>query len=82
MSVARLVPLKAESYTVSGKLFKIAVFEMDNRFDIDGKPQTFVSKMTIQDTIEKSNYSVLQYRDVRTKRFDADTFSIDALNQP
>jgi hypothetical protein len=38
--------------------------------------------MTIQDTIEKSNYSVLQYREVRTKRFDADTFSIDALNRP
>lgn len=82
VSVARLVPLKAEFYTVSGKLFKTAAFEMDNRLDIDGKPQTFVSKMTIQDTIEKSNYSVLQYRDVRTKRFDADTFSIDALNRP
>ncbi|WP_323120439.1 outer membrane lipoprotein-sorting protein [Burkholderia alba] len=82
VSVARLVPLKAEFYTVSGKLFKTAAFEMDNRLDIDGKPQTFVSKMTIQDTIEKSNYSVLQYRDVRTKKFDADTFGIDALNRP
>lgn len=66
VSVSRLGPLKAEFYTVSGKLFKTAVFEMNNRLDIDGNAQAFVSKMSIQDTIEKSNYSLLQYSEVRT----------------
>ncbi|WP_202984866.1 outer membrane lipoprotein-sorting protein [Paraburkholderia sp. SG-MS1] len=82
VSVAHLVPLKAEFYTVSGKLFKTAVFEMNNRLDIDGKVQPFVSKMSIQDTIEKSNFSLLQYSEVRTKEFGADTFNLGSLNRP
>ena len=82
VSVSRLVPLKAEFYTVSGKIFKTAVFEMNNRLDIDGKPQMFVSKMSIQDTIEKSNYSLLQYSEVRTQQFGADTFNLGSLNRP
>lgn len=82
VSVSRLVPLKAEFYTVSGKVFKTAVFEMNNRLNIDGKAQTFVSKMSIQDAIEQSNYSLLQYTDVKTKQFAADTFNLDSLNRP
>lgn len=82
VSVSRLVPLKAEFYTVSGKIFKTAVFEMNNRLDIDGKAQPFVSKMSIQDTIEKSNYSLLQYSEVRTQQFGADTFNLGSLNRP
>jgi hypothetical protein len=82
VSVSRLVPLKAEFYTVSGKIFKTAEFEMNNRLDIDGKVQTFVSKMSIQDAIEKSNYSLLQYSDVKTKQFGADTFNLGSLNRP
>jgi outer membrane lipoprotein-sorting protein len=82
VSVSRLVPLKAEFYTVSGKLFKTATFEMGNRIDIDGKPQPFVSSMSIQDTIEKSNYSLLQYSDVATKKFGADMFNLGSLNRP
>ncbi|CAB3810135.1 outer membrane lipoprotein-sorting protein [Paraburkholderia fynbosensis] len=82
VSVSHLVPLKAEFYTVSGKLFKTAVFEMNNRLDIDGKAQPFISKMSIQDTIEKSNFSLLQYSEVRTKQFGADTFNLGSLNRP
>jgi Outer membrane lipoprotein-sorting protein len=82
VSTSRLVPLKAEFYTVSGKIFKTAAFEMDNRLNIDGKAQTFVSKMSIQDAIEKSNYSVLQYSEVKTKQFGADTFNLGSLNRP
>ncbi|WP_446326899.1 outer membrane lipoprotein-sorting protein [Burkholderia pseudomallei] len=82
VSVARLVPLKAEFYTVSGKILKNAVFEMGNKLSINGKIQPFVSKMTIEDAIEKSNYSVLQYRDVQSKSFNSGAFSVDALNRP
>ncbi|WP_230510715.1 outer membrane lipoprotein-sorting protein [Paraburkholderia sejongensis] len=82
VSVARRVPLKAEFYTVSGKLFKTAQFEIGNKLQIDGSTQPFVSKMSIQDTIDRSNYSVLQYSDVKTKKFAADTFNLDALNRP
>jgi hypothetical protein len=82
VSVSRLVPLKAEFYTVSGKVFKTAVFEMNNRLDIGGKAQPFVSKMSIQDTIDKSNFSVLQYSKVKTRQFGADTFNLGSLNRP
>lgn len=82
VSVSRLVPLKAEFYTVSGKIFKTASFEMANQLDIDGHPQSFVSKMSIQDTIEKSNFSLLQYSDVATKKFGADMFNLGSLNRP
>jgi hypothetical protein len=82
VSVSRLVPLKAEFYTVSGKIFKTASFEMDNRLDIGGNVQPFVSKMSIQDTIDKSNYSLLQYSEVKTKKFSADMFNLGSLNRP
>jgi len=82
VSVSRLVPLKADFYTVSGKIFKTASFEMANRLDIDGRAQPFVSKMSIQDTIEKSNYSLLQYSEVATKKFGADMFNLGSLNRP
>ncbi|SDR50572.1 outer membrane lipoprotein-sorting protein [Paraburkholderia fungorum] len=82
VSMSRLVPLKAEFYTVSGKIFKTASFEMGNRLDIDGAVQPFVSKMSIQDAIDKSNFSLLQYSEVTTKKFGADMFNLGSLNRP
>jgi hypothetical protein len=55
---------------------------MGNRLDIDGRVQTFVSKMSIQDTIEKANYSLLQYSEVAAKKFGADMFNLGSLNRP
>lgn len=83
VSSARLVPLKAEFYTVSGKLFKTASFDAYSNLELNnGKHQLFIKNMTIRDAIERSNYSVLDYQDVKLQTFAADTFSIDSLNRP
>lgn len=83
VSTSRLVPLQAEFYTVSGKLFKSARFDAYRPLHLEnGQQQLFIEKMTIRDAIEPSNYSVLEYHDVTLKTFGLDTFSIDSLNRP
>jgi hypothetical protein len=79
VSASRLVALKAEFYTVSGKLFKTAVFEHGNTINFHGATTPFVSKMTIQDAINKDHYSVLEYSDVQVKQLSPVTFNASAL---
>lgn len=79
VSTSRLVALKAEFYTVSGKLFKTATFEHGNAINFHGATTPFVSKMTIQDAINKDHYSVLEYSDVQVKQLSPVTFNASAL---
>lgn len=79
VSTSRLVALKAEFYTVSGKLFKTATFEHGNEIHFNGSTTPFVSKMTIQDAINKERYSVLEYSDVKVKPLSPLTFNASAL---
>lgn len=79
VSKSRLVPLKAEFYTVSGKLFKTASFETDNSVEFKGRQQPFVSRMVIQDTINSENVSTLEYSKVKAKALPANEFSVSAL---
>lgn len=79
VSKSRLVAMKAEFYTVSGKLFKTATFEHGNTISFEGATIPFVSKMVIQDAINKDRYSVLEYRDVKVKALSPVTFNASAL---
>ena len=79
VSKSRLVALKAEFYTVSGKLFKTATFEHGNEIHFKGQTSPFVSKMTIQDAINKDRYSVLEYSDVKVKSLSPVTFNASTL---
>ncbi len=47
--------IRAEFYTISGKMFKIATMEYKNRAKVNGKSRKFISKMTITDTVLKDN---------------------------
>ena len=49
-------PVQAKFYLISGKLAKIATFEMA---EIDGRQQ--VSKMTLKDEIQKNRYTEIEY---------------------
>jgi outer membrane lipoprotein-sorting protein len=51
ISKDRLVGVKAEYFTVSGKTFKSAVMEYDNRVTIDDEPRPFISRITIRDEL-------------------------------
>jgi hypothetical protein len=67
ISINRKVGVKAEFLTVSGKLFKTASFEYDNRIHFEGQQYPFVSRMTISDAINPSHVSILTYRNVKVK---------------
>ncbi len=71
--------MKAEFYTVSGKLFKTAVFEYGNTVTIDGQPQPFISKMTITSAIIKEDVTVMSYRKVSFRKVHDSTFNLNLL---
>jgi Outer membrane lipoprotein-sorting protein len=81
VSKARLVPLKAEFYTVSGKVLKTAKFETANTILVDGQKQPFVSRMVIQDAINSDSVSVLEYSNIRVRPFGPDVFSVASLTR-
>jgi hypothetical protein len=78
VSEKRKVGVRAEFYTVSGKLFKTASFDYGNTIEHDGLRIPFVSRMVIVDAIETSNVTTLEYRDVRVKKPDASLFELNS----
>lgn len=75
----RLVGVKADFYTVSGKLFKSATFEYDNRVSINGGSMPFVSKMTIRDAIMKSHITTMSYTAPVTGPVPDSAFNLNLL---
>ncbi|HEX7027148.1 MAG TPA: outer membrane lipoprotein-sorting protein [Gammaproteobacteria bacterium] len=79
VSKQRKVALKAEFYTVSGKLFKTATFENDNEIVYQGERIPFVSKMIIRDEVKDGHYSVLEYSAVEAKALSPSQFHVSSL---
>jgi len=79
VSKSRRVGVQAEFYTVSGKLFKRARFEYDNRIDYQGKSIPFVSKMTIMDEIDRSQKTTLEYSDIQVSALPDQVFNLQFL---
>jgi len=79
ISKERLFGVKAEFFTVSGKIFKSAIFEYENSILIQGKPTPFVSKMVITDAVAKSNVTTMHYSKVRIKKIPDSTFNLNLL---
>ncbi|BBA36097.1 hypothetical protein sS8_4167 [Methylocaldum marinum] len=59
ISKERLVGVKAEYFTVSGKKFKLAEMEYGNRVRIDGKERPFISKITLYDELMSEDVTYL-----------------------
>lgn len=79
VSKERLVGVKSEFFTVSGKKFKTATFEYENSIMIDDKPRPFVSKMVITDAVMKDNVTTMIYGRVELKRIPDSTFNLNLL---
>jgi hypothetical protein len=79
ISKNRLVGVKAEFYTVSGKMFKSATFEYENNMLIEGKSRKLISKMIIRDAIIKENTTVMIYNNVKVKKIPDSTFNLNLL---
>ena len=81
VSKERLVGLKAEFYTVSGKMFKTAVFEYKNSITIKENPREFISKMIITSAIVKEDVTVINYKKPVLKKVSDSTFNLNLLTK-
>jgi len=79
VSKKRLVGVKAEFYTVSGKLFKTAEFKYNNNISFDNKVVPFVSELLIRDAIQKDNVTILTYSNITIKDIPSSTFNLNVL---
>lgn len=81
ISRERLVGLKAEFYTVSGKMFKTATFEYENNIIVDDKPREFISKMVITSAIIKEDVTTMGYRKPSIKKVPDSVFNLNLLTR-
>jgi len=80
VSKERLVGVKAEFYTLSGKLFKTAEFKYGNRIKInDVGDAPFVSELVIRDAIQKDRVTTMTYSNIRVEPIPDSTFNLNVL---
>jgi hypothetical protein len=79
VSIDRRVGVKAEFYTLSGKLFKTAEFKYDNRVKADDQEIPFVSELIIQDAIQKDRVTTMTYTNIRVEPIPDTTFNLNLL---
>jgi len=80
VSRERLVGVKAEFYTLSGKLFKTAEFKYDNRIKLDDKNDVpFVSELVIRDAIERDKITTMTYSNIIVRTIPDSTFNLNTL---
>jgi outer membrane lipoprotein-sorting protein len=81
ISKERLVGIRAEFYTVSGKMFKTATFEYKNSIVIEGKPREFISKMVITSAIVKEDVTTMNYGRVSIKKIPHSIFNLNLMTK-
>ncbi|PKN37729.1 MAG: outer membrane lipoprotein-sorting protein [Deltaproteobacteria bacterium HGW-Deltaproteobacteria-2] len=81
VSKERIVGLKAEFYTVSGKMFKTATFEYKNSITINDKPREFISKMIINSAIIKDDVTAIKYSKPVLKKVSNAVFNLNLLTR-
>ena len=78
VSVKRLVGVKAEFYSLSGKLLKTARFEYNNSIEHEGRRVPFVSKMTIHDALIDAE-TTMEFGTVKVKKIAASEFDLGQM---
>jgi hypothetical protein len=79
ISKERLAGVKADFYTVSGKLFKSATFEYEHTVNVEGSPRPFISKMIITNAVIKDDVTTMRYGKVKLGRVPDSTFNLNLL---
>ena len=79
VSKDRNLGVKAEFYSVSGKLLKSALFKYDGTVQLDGQPHPFVSEMKILDAVMKEKYTVMNYSNISVAEIPASEFSLESV---
>jgi hypothetical protein len=70
--------VKAEFYSVSGKLLKTATFTYGNTIEHDGKRIPFISRMTIRDALVDAE-TVMEFGTVKVKKIAASEFDLGQM---
>ena len=78
VSVKRVVGVKAEFYSVSGKLLKTALFDYGNTIEHEGKSIPFISKMTIRDALIDAE-TTMEFGTVKVKKIAASEFDLGQM---
>ena len=81
VSKKRMVGVKADFFTISGRLFKSAVFEYGNTIMSEGKSIPFVSKMIITDAVMKDHVTTMTYGKVTLKEIPDSDFNLNLLRR-
>ena len=79
ISKEKLVGVKADFFTISGKLFKTATFEYNNKIKLNNESRLFVSKMTIKNSVLKNDITTMHYSKIKIKKISDSTFNINLL---
>lgn len=79
ISEKRLVGVKAEFFTISGKMIKSAIMEYENSILTHGKPHLFISKMVITNAVIKEDVTTMTYSKARIKKIPDSTFNLNLL---
>lgn len=78
VALNRGVGVKAEFYSVSGKLIKTALFEYNNVIEHEGRRIPFVSKMTIRDALIDAE-TVMEFGAAKVKKIAASEFDLGQI---
>ena len=81
VSKKRMVGVKADFFTKSGRLFKSAVFEYGNTIISEGAPIPFVSKMIITDAVMKDHVTTMTYGKVSLKKIPDSDFNLNLIRR-
>lgn len=78
VSVKREVGVKAEFYSLSGKLLKTARFDYGNDIEYQGRRIPFVSRMTIRDALMDAE-TTMDFGTVKVKKIAASEFDLGQM---
>lgn len=81
ISKERLVGIKADYYTVSGKKFKTAFMQYENSVMIDGRLKPFISSLMIHDELMSRNITTLSLTDPGLKALPDYFFNLNLLRR-
>lgn len=76
VAIAENLGIKAEFYSVSGKLLKTAFFKYNELVEVEGAQRPFVSEMRIQDAVLKDSETIMTYRNIKVAEIPASEFSL------
>ncbi len=79
--LARLVAIKAEFFTVSGRRLKYSEFTYDNSVRFEGRTRAFLSEMVIHDDLDAARSTTMKFSGVKVAHFGASDFDLNLLTR-